>query len=173
MLNRLPTDFHLAIYWGAAIAAYPFFGEVAQIIGRLFSLQNEVTAPQVQRRLKERFGEKETVARAARRIQRTFIDWGVVRESGLKGVYVPGAQVRLVDAELLVWIAEAAIRGSEGRMKLVGEIRKSLAFFPFDIRDIDSTTLPSNDRLNVFRQGIDEHWVNLRTWPETVEERSI
>ena len=37
---------------------------------------NTAGAAQVQRRLRERFGERETVARAARRILRAYIDWG-------------------------------------------------------------------------------------------------
>ena len=162
LLQRLPPDIHVAVHWAGAMAAYPFFGEVAQTIGRLLRLQDNVSAPQMQRRLKERFGERETVARAARRIQRTFIDWGAIRESGVKGTYLSAPLLRLTDTELLAWMAEAAIRASEGRMKPVEEIRQSLAFFPFDISGIDITTLPSNEALEVFRQGVDEHWVRLR-----------
>jgi hypothetical protein len=162
LLQHLPPEHHVAIHWASAMAAYPFFGEVAQTIGRLLRLQDNISAPQMQRRLKERFGERETVARAARRIQRTFVDWGVLRESGAKGTYLPSPPIRLADPELLAWMAEAAIRASEGRMKPVEEIRQSLAFFPFDVSGIDITTLPSNDALDVFRQGVDEHWARLR-----------
>lgn len=161
LLQRLPPDLHVAVHWAATMVAYPFFGEVAQTIGRLLRLQDIVATPQVQRRLKERFGEKETVARAARRIQRTFIDWGTMREARERGAYLPTDPLCLVDAELLAWMAEAAIRASNDRMKPVEDIRKNLAFFPFDVTAISASTLPANRRLDVFRQGIDEQWVRL------------
>lgn len=162
LLQRLPPDMHVAIHWAATIVAYPFFGEVAQTIGRLLRLQDEVSATQMQRRLKERYGEKETVARAARRVQATFVDWAVMSAAAAKGTYVPAPRQRVADTELLAWMAEAALRASDSSMKPVEDIRQSLAFFPFDICGIDVTTLPLNDRLDVFRQGVGEVWVRLR-----------
>ena len=165
LLYILPPELHVAVHWAATIVAYPFFGEVAQTIGRLLRLQDEVTAPQMQRRIKERFGEKETVARAARRIQSTFVDWGVMTAfpGTQKGTYVPAARLRVACPELLAWMAEAAIRGTpDGRMKSVGDMRQSLSFFPFDVSGIDITSLLVNTRLDIFRQGVDELWVRLR-----------
>lgn len=162
LLQRLPPDLHVAIHWAATIVAYPFFGEVAQTIGRLLRLQNEVSATQMQRRLRERYGEKETVARAARRIQATFVDWGVISASAAKGTYIPTLRTCIGDPELLAWMAEAAIRASDGPMKRIDDIRQSLAFFPFDVSGIGATTLPLNGRLDVFRQGVDEMWARLR-----------
>ena len=105
LIQRLPPELHVAVHWAAAMVAYPFFGEVAQTTGRLLRLQDDVTATQVQRRLKERFGERETVERAARRIQRTFIDWGVLGETVVKGSYLPVAPILVTDTELLAWMA--------------------------------------------------------------------
>ncbi len=162
LLRRISPEFHLAVHWAAAMVAYPFFGDVAQTIGRLLRLQDDVSATQMQRRLKERYGEKETVARAARRIQGTFVDWGVLSATGVKGTYVPVARLRVIDAELLAWMTEALLRASDGGLKPIDDIRQSLAFFPFDITGVNITTLPVNDRLDVFRQGIGEHWARLR-----------
>lgn len=162
LLQNLPPELHVAIHWAATVVAYPFFGEVAQTNGRLLRLQDEVSATQMQRRLKERYGEKETVARAARRIQATFTDWGVMSAATAKGTYVPAPRIRISDHELLAWMAEAAIRLSNSTMKPIDDIRQSLAFYPFDLSGIDVTTLPLNNRLDVFRQGIGEMWAKIR-----------
>ena len=66
----------MLVHWCMCMAVYPFFGTVADAVGRLLRLQGTAGAAQVQRRLRERFGERETVARAARRILRAYIDWG-------------------------------------------------------------------------------------------------
>ncbi|MCW2238227.1 hypothetical protein [Azospirillum canadense] len=161
LLVRLPNHLHVAVHWSMAMAAYPFLGEVAQVVGRLLQLQDEVAATQVQRRLRERFGERETVARAARRVLRTFIDWGVLQESGVKGIYHPVPRVSLKDDILLSWMAEAFIRCFDNQMRSVEEIRRALAFFPFDTTPLDTTALPSNARLEVFRQGVGEVLVRI------------
>src|SRR5262249_55347830 len=86
-LRHLPHDDHLALHWGMIMAVYPFFGVVAESVGRLMRLQGTCAAAQIQRRIREQLGERETVARAARRILRCFVDWGVLQETREKGVY--------------------------------------------------------------------------------------
>ena len=77
----------MLVHWCMCMAVYPFFGTVAAAAGRLLRLQGTAGAAQVQRRLRERYGERETVARAARRILRTCIDWGALHETEEKGLY--------------------------------------------------------------------------------------
>jgi len=50
-------------------------------------LQGSAAAAHVQRRVREQYGERETVSRAARRVLRSYLDWGVLQETGAKGVY--------------------------------------------------------------------------------------
>lgn len=78
-LRRLPHGDHIALHWGMTMAVYPFFGAVAETVGRLMRLQSTCAAAQIQRRIREQLGERETVARAARRILRCFVDWGSSR----------------------------------------------------------------------------------------------
>src|SRR5437870_6901212 len=86
-LKRLPLNDHLPVHWGMTMAVYPFFGAVAETVGRLLRLQGSAVAAHVQRRVREQLGERETVARAARRILRCFVDWNVLQETAEKGVY--------------------------------------------------------------------------------------
>ena len=60
----------MLVHWCMCTVVYPFFGTVADAVVRLLRLQGSAGAAQVQRRLRERLGERETVARAARRIWR-------------------------------------------------------------------------------------------------------
>jgi hypothetical protein len=85
ILRRLPPADRIAVHWGMTMAAYPFFGAVAETVGRLMRLQGTCVAAQIQRRLREQLGERDTVARAARRILRCFVDWDVLQETREKG----------------------------------------------------------------------------------------
>ncbi len=78
ILQGLSRKDRIAVHWGMALAAYPFWGAVAAHTGRLLRLQGSAAAAHVQRRVKEEYGERETASRAARRVLRSFIDWGVL-----------------------------------------------------------------------------------------------
>ena len=106
-LNRLPLTEHLAVHWGMTIAVYPFVCVVAEAVGRLLRLQGSCAAVQVQRRVREQLGECETVARAARRVLRCFIDWGVLQETQEQGVYHAVPVRSATGKKLAAWLIEA------------------------------------------------------------------
>jgi hypothetical protein len=160
--RTLPLQDHLPLHWGMSMAAYPFFGAVAETTGRLLQLQGTVAAPQVQRRLREQFGERETVARAGRRILRSFIDWGVLRDTAEKGVYQAGPVKIIRDPELAAWLIEATLIASDSQSKPLQVIVQSPILFPFSITLPSSSQLEQNDRLELFRQGLDTDMVSLR-----------
>ena len=112
------------------MAAYPFFGAVAETVGRLMRLQGTCAAAQIQRRIREHLGERETVARAARRILRCFVDWGVLQETREKGVYqaIPAQPVQ--DKQLAAWLIEAALL-AQGTHTSVLQHYYRLPPFPF------------------------------------------
>ena len=99
----------MLVHWCMCMAVYPFFGAVANAVGRLLRLQGTTGAAQVQRRLRERFGERETVARAARRILRAYIDWGVLHETEEKGLYRSPAKRPIDDIPLALWALKATL----------------------------------------------------------------
>jgi len=79
MVKHLAPKNHIAVHWGMVMAVYPFWAAVAGHTGRLLKLQNTAAASQVQRRMREEYGERETVSRASRRVLRSFVDWDVLK----------------------------------------------------------------------------------------------
>ena len=108
-VQRLPVDDRIAVHWGMAMAVYPFFGAVAEAVGRLVRLQGTCAAAHVQRRIREQLGERETVARAVRRTLRCFVNWGTLLETGERGVYQAAPARPVQDKKLVVWFTEAAL----------------------------------------------------------------
>ncbi len=91
LLRISPSNQRIVIHWGMAMAVYPFFGTVAENVGRLIRLQGLFAAASVQRRIKEQLGERETVSRATQRLLRCFVDWGVLQDTNEKGIYKPAS----------------------------------------------------------------------------------
>ena len=85
-------DARFLLNWGMTIAAYPFVGSVGEALGRLLKLQNEARRTDVQRRLREQYGDRDFVNRITRYVISSFLDWGVIAETKDGGVYIPGAE---------------------------------------------------------------------------------
>ena len=83
----------LPLRWGMCLATYPFFRDVATTTGRPLALQGRAALPQIVRRMAESLGgERSTLTRAGQRVVRSFADWGVLAESGDRGVFWPAAR---------------------------------------------------------------------------------
>ena len=163
LLSRLPREDHIAVHWGMAMAVYPFWGAVAAHVGRLLRLQGTASVSQVQRRLREQYGERETVFRRVRYVLRSFVDWEVLKESPKKGIYTPGLSLQIRNLKLTAWLAEAFLyfqpQGSAPLSSFLG----SMSLFPFRISPISPEKLArASRRLEVLRHGLDQDLVMLR-----------
>jgi len=156
LIQRLPAGDRMLVHWCMCMAAYPFFGTVAEATGRLLRLQETASAAQVQRRVREQFGERETVSRAARRILRAFLDWGVLAETGKNGIY-RGVSKRVVDeVSLILWVVKTVlVAKAEGSLSLPTALR-SPGLFAFDIVLRSIRALDGCSFIQITRQGLDQ-----------------
>ena len=152
---RSPSD-RMLVHWCMCMAVYPFFGTVADVVGRLLRLQGTAGAAQVQRRLRERFGERETVARAARRILRAYIDWGVLVETDEQGLYRTAAKRVIDDAPLAVWAIKAMLFASGDNPRSASTLLHGPQLFPFDVVLPSVMEVEACEALETFRHGLDQ-----------------
>jgi hypothetical protein len=162
LLRQIPRSNQIAIHWGMAMAVYPFWAGVATQVGRLLRLQGSAAATHVQRRVREQYGERETVSRAARRVLRSYLDWGVLKESGVKGIYSAGPVLPVDDSRLTAWLIEASLHSRANGSAPLKDLLNSPSLFPFRLTPIHAETLlASSSCLDIFRHGLDEDLVVL------------
>jgi hypothetical protein len=163
LLKALPRDDQIAVHWGMAMAAYPFWAVVAANIGRLLRLQGTAAAAHVQRRVRERYGERETVSRAARRVIRSFVDWGVLSGTKEKGIYSQGHTYSIDDPRLISWLIEASLYARSNSSAAIKDLLDSPSIFPFRLMHVPAEHLVSmSPRLDLLRHGLDDDLVMLR-----------
>ena len=75
MASKLQQKQWLPLHSAILSAAYPFWFNVATQTGRLLKLQEQITQHQIFNRLKEQYGDRETVSRNARYTIRSFVAW--------------------------------------------------------------------------------------------------
>ena len=101
-----------ALCWGMAMATYPFFGKVAELVGRLSAIQGDCAGAEVHRRMSETYGEREGTRRMTNMVIQSQASWGAV-ERVEKGKRVIRLSPTVIDNyELTAWLIEAAVRYS-------------------------------------------------------------
>ncbi len=154
----------LAVHWGMISAVYPFWFHVARQTGRLLALQDQVTQTQIINRLKEQYGDRQTVSRYAQYVIRSFVAWGVLKDSEAKGCYEKVAPVTIADANLASLMLESALLASPEGKSALGLLLKHPAFFPFQLPVMTGEFVSQrSDRIDVVRYGLDDELLKLKS----------
>jgi hypothetical protein len=163
LLKNLPRKDRIAVHWGMAMAVYPFWAAVAANTGRLLRLQETAAAAHVQRRVREQYGERETVSRAARRVISSFIDWGVLTGTKERGIYRQGDTYFIDDPKLISWLIEASLYTRSNCSAAIKDLLDSTSLFPFRLMHVPAEHLVSmSPRLDLLRHSLDDDLVILR-----------
>ena len=154
LYKNLPEENHVMVHWGMAMAIYPFFATVAEHVGRLLRLQKTVTMAQIQKRVQEKMGQREGVATATQKLIRCWIDWGILKDTGKRGIYAAMPQKTVNENQLTSWLLEGAlIAAKEASAPLDTLVNYTPTLFPFKL---SSSYFSPNERLETFNQGVSE-----------------
>ena len=163
LLKLITPQNRLVVHWGMVMAVYPFWSSVATQVGRSLKLQGKATAVHVQRRTREQYGERETVSRRTRYVLRSFLDWGILQETGSQGIYSAGAILSIDDPRLIAWLVEASLRARENGSATLRDLLENPSFFPFQIKPIHAESISAaSSRLEILNHGLDDTLVILK-----------
>lgn len=153
--NRIP------LHWAMISAAYPFWFGVAKQIGRLLNLQDQITKKQIIQRLKEQYGDRETISRFSRYVIRSFVAWGILEDASIKGNYV---QVKKLptDQQQVAILTEATLLATPVSSLALRNVMESTASFAFDISPISGDYLLKNcPRISVNQFSPGEEMISI------------
>jgi hypothetical protein len=160
--NMSPKEW-LPLHWAIISASYPFWFNVAKQVGRLLNLQDQITQAQVFGRLTEQYGDRETVSRNARYTVRSFVAWGVLKDSKAKGCYEQAETLLIEDRSLAVLLLEAELHATTEGKGSIGLLLNTPAFFPFSLPIINGViAAQQSPRIDVARYGLDEEMLRLK-----------
>ena len=163
LLTIVNSKYHIALHWGMLMSVYPFWGNVAYQFGKLLKLQDTINASNIQRRLREIYGERETVSRRVRYVLRSFIDWGVIIESGEKGVYKQGNSYNIQNPHLVAWMAEALLMSKASGSSTMQEIMNNPIYFPFQMMFMPSEKIVSlAPRIEIIHLGLNDTLLTIK-----------
>lgn len=151
----------LALHWGLCLLAFEIFKDVSSIIGKLFTLNEEITLAQVHNRIIENWGDRTTLVYAVQRMLRSMANWGVLLDAEKKGFYKPPEKLPLYNKDLGLWLLECYLACIEQKFVFMQSLNEVPALFPFTV-NIKLSDLLDSARYEVNRQGLDVDVVELR-----------
>jgi hypothetical protein len=137
-----------ALTWGMAIATYPFFGKVAEIVGRLTALQGECTSAEVYRRMAEIYGEREGTRRMTNMVLQSQANWGAIDRMNQGKRIVRSNAIDLHGSAVAAWLVEACLRNA-GHTLNVASIDSVPILYPFTLGGSTSYVLSMSRALEM------------------------
>ena len=99
-----------ALCWGMSVATYPFFGKVAELVGRLSAIQGDCASAEVHRRMSETYGGRERTRRLTNMVIQCQASRGAVQrvEKGKRVLRL--AELRVDNKVRTEWLIDASVR---------------------------------------------------------------
>lgn len=150
-----------ALCWGMAVATYPFFGKVAELVGRLSAIQGDCASAEVHRRMSETYGEREGTRRMTNMVIQSEASWGVVErvENGKRVIRLDPTMVN--NDELTAWLIEAAVRYA-GKPISVPSLQSLPVMFPFTFTRPLAYVISNSPSLTLRSEGPSNRFAALR-----------
>lgn len=150
-----------ALHWGMAVATYPFFGKVAELIGRLSALQGDCASAEIHRRMSETYGEREGTYRMTNMVVQSQAGWGTVErvEKGKRVIRLAPADVE--NDTLATWLIEAALR-YVGKPLAISRLHSQPVLFPFNLAQSLAYLVSNSEHLAMRAAGPGDQFAALR-----------
>jgi hypothetical protein len=160
-LQKYPHQ-ELTIQWAMISAVYPFWFNTAKQTGRLLNLQSRVTQAQIVNRLKEQYGDRQTVSRYARFVVRSFVDWDILRDVAIAGAYEKAEPESVSGRDVIALLVYATLLAMPERKAPLSMLLNNPGLFPFCLPAIQGESLLGLiDHFKVIRNGLDDELVVL------------
>ena len=149
-----------ALNWGMSIATYPFFGKVAELVGRLSALQGDCTSAEVHRRMSEIYGEREGTYRMTNMVLQSQASWCAIERVDTGKRLIRRVPTTITTDDLLAWLVEAAIRYM-GKVISVPTLQSMPVLYPFSLNRPLAFVVSNSANLELRSEGSSSQFVSL------------
>jgi hypothetical protein len=138
--------------WGAAIAAYPYFGKVAEFTGRLTSIQGDCSVAEIHRRMSELYGDREVTKRATQAVLQTQANWGAIERIARGKRLIRLSAKGMTDQAAVAWLIEAALR-FQGTAMALANLQSMAVLYPFALNQPLGYVVANSQALELRSEG--------------------
>lgn len=146
--------------WGAALAAYPYFGRVTEFTGRLIAIQGDCSVAEIHRRISEVYGDREVTKRATQAVLQTQANWGAIARVQKGKRLVRLAARGLTDQRAVAWLIEAALH-YQGKAMPLATLKSAAVLYPFVLDQPLAYVITNSSALELRSEGPSQQFVAL------------
>lgn len=144
-----------------AIATYPFFGHVAELVGRLTSLQGDCASSEIHRRMSELYGEREGTYRMTNMVLQSQANWGAIKRVDNGRRLIRADKLIVTNDSAIEWLVEAALR-YKGKPISVASLQTMPVIFPFCLEQSLAYIASKSSSLELRSEASSDGFVALR-----------
>lgn len=161
-IKRSSSKNHLAYHWAMSCATYPFFIKVSRALGSLLQLQEKAKLSQINRKMVEELGDRQTVTYSTQKILRSLVDWGVLNDTQDPGTVILKKGLpkscNIVQQSILL---ESILLENHTKTRSYEDLIQDPALFPFQIDANLVQVQKKNPRITTKQQSLDSSMVGL------------
>lgn len=161
LYREAPDTPILALSWAMAITTYPFFGRVAEIVGRLTALQGDCASAEVHRRMAESYGEREGTRRMTNMVLQTQESWGGIERTEKGKRLVRRPKLSIHNTKAVAWLVEACVRYVRRPLRVPSMDSNPVAY-PFNFGSSLSYVLSNSADLELRSDSMNNQVVGIK-----------
>jgi hypothetical protein len=165
LVPQITAEERIWLHWGMAVIAYPFFRDVAEVVGSLLAASDEIATAQVEARLHRRWGDWPRTTEATRRLLHTLVDWGALGASKRRGHYLTNGKLKTSSTALELWLVEALLRARPSAEVETSQLGRLPEAFPFGLK-VKIAALDNHSRFTVYRRESETDVVSIESQTE-------
>ena len=147
-----PKD-RLWLHYGLTLVYYPYFREVARLVGQISRYEDEFTKIMVKEKLIASRGELGSLERSLRYVISSMKDWGVLSEGKSRSTYTSNRKEFVTSNQLLeTWLLACALHAHPASQLPFEDLLRLPELFPFSF-SINVDFLRSQNKFEIHRQG--------------------
>lgn len=141
------------LHYGLTLIYYPYFREVAKLVGQISKYEDEFTKIMVKEKLISSRGELGSLERSLRYVLSSMKDWGTLSEGKNQGIYVLNKKVfSTSNPKLESWLLACALHANPAGQLPFEDLLRLPELFPFNFT-LNVDFLRSHTSFDVYRQG--------------------
>lgn len=144
----------LVLHWCMVAMAYGLFFNITEVLGRLFSIQDEVTLGLIRSKIYASWGERSTLYYAINRVIASMRDWDIIRSNGKTGEYIKGDVIKIDCKAIQLLLLEVYLIISQKMNIPYAGLEMITALFPFGL-DVALHDIQGNERFRLDNMGLE------------------
>ncbi len=146
------NDGQLALHWALLLSYYPVFYDLTSVMGELLSYSDTVQIQQINKRIYEIWGARNTLKHSLCKNMQTLKDMNVLLPGEKKGDYKPIKHI-IDNRDVVAILVQAYLKSSGKAYATWNSIMNQPTLFPFEIRHVTQADMAACEYLALERMG--------------------